>query len=586
MPDQCDHPVQFHGLCAVCGQEVRELDQLTSDKSEYETFAMVPTHRDIKVTKNEAQKIERQIAQRLMEEKKLSLILDLDQTVLHASVNQRIGEVIHNDPTVQQWGVTKDVHSFTLPHDPRLRYYVKLRPGLYEFLKDMSKLYEFHIYTMGTRSYAEAVRLIIDPRNELFKERILTRDESGSNISKDIKNIFPCDSSMVLILDDRSDVWNWSDNLIKVKPYTFFYGTEDINAPGQQTPDSKADKVLPPYVSDSSNESNDVPANARMSSEDLSGRQMQDTSIPSQNMRLSSGKAPFPNIDADTELFQLKDILSFVHSQFFSESSSATDAQVGHQRNAAQILKERKIQVLGGVSACFSAVFPTSLNDGTAVDVTKYHDWKLFSSYGAVLRSDFSMTNITHLVAANPGTVKVETVRKQNKSAKPEDKIWIVTPQYFHDCISTWQRLSELDYLAIQNDQLCIGRPLNLTDSASIPQKSQSAYNENDGNQEVNQSLQNEGDESVLDDDYILDEDALNDLEQELLDELESTTGSQMDEEPVQKDGSESFNADIHDQDEEDQIRPKRKKAKRASDSPSRELRSRSNSPSKRMRKQ
>lgn len=45
----------------------------------------------------------------------------------------------------------------------------------------MEKLYELHIYTMGTRSYANAVAKEIDPNDDLFKERILSRDESGSN---------------------------------------------------------------------------------------------------------------------------------------------------------------------------------------------------------------------------------------------------------------------------------------------------------------------------------------------------------------------------------------------------------------------
>lgn len=33
---------------------------------------------------------------------------------------------------------------------------------------------------MGTRGYAEAVAKEIDPNGSLFKERILSRDESGS----------------------------------------------------------------------------------------------------------------------------------------------------------------------------------------------------------------------------------------------------------------------------------------------------------------------------------------------------------------------------------------------------------------------
>lgn len=37
-----------------------------------------------------------------------------------------------------------------------------------------------HVYTMGTRAYAEEVCAAIDPDGKLFGGRILSRDESGS----------------------------------------------------------------------------------------------------------------------------------------------------------------------------------------------------------------------------------------------------------------------------------------------------------------------------------------------------------------------------------------------------------------------
>lgn len=40
---------------------------------------------------------------------------------------------------------------------------------------------------------------------------------------------------MVGIIDDREDVWNHAPNLIHVKPYRFFQGTADINAPPELT---------------------------------------------------------------------------------------------------------------------------------------------------------------------------------------------------------------------------------------------------------------------------------------------------------------------------------------------------------------
>lgn len=47
----------------------------------------------------------------------------------------------------------------------------------------MSTKYEMHVYTMGTRAYAEEVCAAIDPGGVFFGGRILSRDESGSEFT-------------------------------------------------------------------------------------------------------------------------------------------------------------------------------------------------------------------------------------------------------------------------------------------------------------------------------------------------------------------------------------------------------------------
>lgn len=44
----------------------------------------------------------------------------------------------------------------------------------------MATKYEMHVYTMGTRAYAEEVCAAIDPDEKIFGGRVLSRDESGS----------------------------------------------------------------------------------------------------------------------------------------------------------------------------------------------------------------------------------------------------------------------------------------------------------------------------------------------------------------------------------------------------------------------
>jgi len=50
-------------------------------------------------------------------------------------------------------------------------------------MNDLSRLYEMHVYTMGTRSYANAVCAALDPTGKWFSSRILTRSESGSKLN-------------------------------------------------------------------------------------------------------------------------------------------------------------------------------------------------------------------------------------------------------------------------------------------------------------------------------------------------------------------------------------------------------------------
>lgn len=49
-----------------------------------------------------------------------------------------------------------------------------------------------HVYTMGTRAYAEEVCAAIDPGEVFFGGRILSRDESGSESASHTTLEIPC----------------------------------------------------------------------------------------------------------------------------------------------------------------------------------------------------------------------------------------------------------------------------------------------------------------------------------------------------------------------------------------------------------
>ncbi|TKY90808.1 hypothetical protein EX895_000806 [Sporisorium graminicola] len=244
--EECKHPVQLFGMCAVCGQPV------DADSEESASLSVMHSSAAVKVSAEEAQRLDSESTNHLLSQRKLALIVDLDQTVIHATVDPTVGEWMR-DESNPNYEALKSVGRFRLgidgeeikdeddesaPKDSAaaLRasracwYYVKPRPGVPKVLKQLSEKYQLHVYTMGTRSYANCVCKLIDPDASIFGNRILSRDENGSLVRKSLSRLFPVDHSMVVIIDDREDVWSRSPNLLPVLPYEFFVGIGDINA--------------------------------------------------------------------------------------------------------------------------------------------------------------------------------------------------------------------------------------------------------------------------------------------------------------------------------------------------------------------
>lgn len=133
-------------------------------------------------------------------------------------------------------------------------YTTYIRPDLQNFLKSVSTLYELHIYTAGAKIYVEKLYEGIDWMQGYFGERVVTRctDDSKSDLnskdnsnpdlddlnnSDDVKDenkpnpdptntyrksltrLFGTNTDIVVIIDDRADVWQYIDNLMLVRPY-------------------------------------------------------------------------------------------------------------------------------------------------------------------------------------------------------------------------------------------------------------------------------------------------------------------------------------------------------------------------------
>lgn len=100
---------------------------------------------------------------------KLPLLLDLDNTLLHAQAVGAAGYTISLEDWLDEDGLP-EVYRFELPWN-RKNYYLKLRPGLRRFLSALAPFYELSIYTNATREYADLVVAILDPDRSLFADR-------------------------------------------------------------------------------------------------------------------------------------------------------------------------------------------------------------------------------------------------------------------------------------------------------------------------------------------------------------------------------------------------------------------------------
>ncbi|KAL7049845.1 hypothetical protein ACKWTF_003877 [Chironomus riparius] len=216
---ECFHTTILLDLCADCGTDLQQIDMTKSSKASVPMIHSIP---ELKVSEELAKKLGRADTDRLLNDRKLALLVDLDQTLIHTT----------NDSVPNN---LKDVYHFQLYGPSSPWYHTRLRPGTLEFLKKIEQIYELHICTFGARNYAHMICTFLDENGRLFSHRILSRDECLNATSKkdNLKALFPddCADSMVCIIDDREDVWNYAKNLIQVKPYHFFQNTGDINAP-------------------------------------------------------------------------------------------------------------------------------------------------------------------------------------------------------------------------------------------------------------------------------------------------------------------------------------------------------------------
>ena len=215
--EECKHEMFYCDLCAKCGYKKTEKDELM-------TFGFMKN--DFSYTKEKALSMEKTKVDDYLTAKKLILLLDLDNTILHCCSTLISGEKLKNLNEKYMEYISK------IPIKNNINRYdsilIKFRPYLRTFFKNIKNKYEIFVYTQATKEYATS---IIQYVNTNFEKDILsisrmiprTLNEDGFAENKSIKNVFPTQEKMILIIDDNKDVWKESgNNFIYIYPYRFF----------------------------------------------------------------------------------------------------------------------------------------------------------------------------------------------------------------------------------------------------------------------------------------------------------------------------------------------------------------------------
>ncbi|KAI1707444.1 NLI interacting factor-like phosphatase domain-containing protein [Ditylenchus destructor] len=437
----CDHPLTIKDLCAVCGRDLREKGGLPGQRVEAMSANVSMIHHvpELLVSNKLAKEIGQNDRETLLKNRKLVLMVDLDQTLIHTS--NRPPKPAERSSAIVGYRIYNSC------------YFTKIRPHTREFLERMNQLYEMHIVTFGQRVYAHKITGILDPEGRYFHHRILSRDELMSSIYKtrNIKALFPVGDELVVMIDDRPDVWQYSDALIRVKPYRYFVEIGDINAPppainaDARDNGSKDDTTQPESTADTESSTSPTdPEKPLVSDEKVDSSETDNTNaeeesevkstksnkpVPSKSVPASKNLAePPPTIvDDDDTLEHIERILTSIHTQFYQSYD-----EVNTVKDVKVIIAGIRKQVLKDDNIVFTGLIPRE------IDPKQHWLYRTCEQFGAKIESEISdLTSI--LVAGRSGTDKMRQAKKQN--------IPIVTQDWLYACFYRWQRVDENDYL-------------------------------------------------------------------------------------------------------------------------------------------
>lgn len=149
-----------------------------------------------------------QLPLRKRHDKKRTIILDLDETLVHASMEPPLRVNVDFTVRIKIEGVVTPM-------------YVVKRPGVTEFLDRIGKSYRVAVFTAGLPEYASQVLDKLD-KNRVISQR-LYRDlctEMNGRYAKDLSLVARRDLGSVLLVDDNPFSYSLQpDNGVHIKPF-------------------------------------------------------------------------------------------------------------------------------------------------------------------------------------------------------------------------------------------------------------------------------------------------------------------------------------------------------------------------------
>lgn len=214
---ECKHTTIFMGLCIECG--LKEKEEVFNKKE---------------IFNKSSNTIIKELEEK-NKEMKLNLVLDLDQTLIHSIMKKKkdISIDIQSIPMEKTYTINNiidNIKTETIYYNYNIgshEFTTEIRPFLIDFFNELSPIYDFYIYTNGTKLYALKVVDIIKTHYKIYNKeenksikikKIIYRNDDSNEFQKDLSKLHLINKNTV-ILDDRIDVWDFNESVLPIKPF-------------------------------------------------------------------------------------------------------------------------------------------------------------------------------------------------------------------------------------------------------------------------------------------------------------------------------------------------------------------------------